>query len=68
MKKFGKENLELGFSITTGDAPELVAAVNEIKRQLEDFGIIVVLRVYETGQLNQIIREREYEALFLDKS
>ena len=54
----------LSFSITTGDAPELVASVTEIKRQLEEFGINVDLRIYETGQLNQIIRAREYEVLF----
>lgn len=54
----------LVFSITTGDAPELVASATEIKRQLEDLGMTIELRVYETGQLNQVIRDRDYEILF----
>lgn len=54
----------LTFSITTGDAPELVASATEIKRQLEELGISIELRIYETGQLNQIIRDRDYEVLF----
>jgi len=52
------------FSITTGDAAELVATATEIKKQLEDLGMIVDLKIYETGQLNQVIRAREYEVLF----
>lgn len=56
--------VNLSFSITTGDAPELIASATEIKRQLEDMGMKIDLRVYETGQLNQIIRAREYEVLF----
>lgn len=54
----------VSFSITTGDAPELIAITTEIKRQLEEYGIMVELRIYETGQLNQIIRDRDYEVLF----
>lgn len=63
-KKTKNDTEILSFSITTGDAPELVKVANEIKNQLREFGIMAELRVYETGQLNQIIRDREYEALF----
>ncbi len=58
------DSTNIHFSITTGDAPELVAVATEIKKQLEDFGMIVDLKIYETGQLNQVIRSREYEILF----
>lgn len=55
----------LSFSLTTGDTPELKQAIELIKEQLETIGVEVdTKKVYETGQLNQIIRAREYEALF----
>lgn len=55
----------LGFSITTGDTPELRASTEIIKTQLEKLGIKVdTEKVYEMGPLNQIIRDRDYEALF----
>lgn len=55
----------LQFSITTGDTPELRQATEIIKAQLEKIGAKVNIdRVYEMGPLNQVIRNREYEALF----
>lgn len=55
----------LSFSLTTGDAPELKQAATIIKDQLSLIGVEVdIKKVYETGQLNQLIRAREYEALF----
>lgn len=55
----------LTFSLTTGDAPELKQAAALIKDQLSLIGVEVdIKKVYETGQLNQLIRAREYEALF----
>lgn len=54
----------LTFSITTGDTPELKQATLLIKEQLKKIGIDVdIEKVYETGQLNQLIRARSYEAL-----
>ena len=55
----------LGFSITTGDTPELRYSTEIIKSQLEKIGIKVdIQKVYEMGPLNQVIKNREYEALF----
>ena len=55
----------LSFSITTGDTPELKKSVELIKEQLEKIGAEVdIQKIYETGPLNQMIRTREYEALF----
>ncbi len=55
---------KLTFSITTGDTPELKQTAEDIQKTLAEYGIIVELKVYETGPLNQIIRSRKYEALF----
>lgn len=54
----------LRFSLTTGDAPELRKSATIIQDEMKSLGIEVELKIYETGQLNQIIRERDYEALF----
>ncbi len=54
---------KLGFSITTGDTPELKETAEKIKEGMLALGINVDIKIYETGQLNQIIRSRKYEAL-----
>ncbi|MFA6251045.1 MAG: peptide ABC transporter substrate-binding protein [Candidatus Paceibacterota bacterium] len=55
----------LTFALTTGDAPELKQTTELIKEQLGKIGVEVdIKKVYETGQLNQLIRARDYEALF----
>lgn len=54
----------LAFSITTGDTPELKEATILIKEQLEKLGAQIDIKIYEPGPLNQIIRARNYEALF----
>jgi peptide/nickel transport system substrate-binding protein len=55
----------LSFSLTTGDTPELKQTTLLIKEQLAKIGAEVdTSKVYETGQLNQLIRARNYEALF----
>jgi peptide/nickel transport system substrate-binding protein len=57
--------VSLGFSLTTGDTPELKQAAEIIKTELAKIGMTVdIQKVYEMGPLNQIIRNREYEALF----
>jgi len=57
--------MRLSFSLTTGDTPELKMATSLIKDQLMKIGVEVDMsKVYETGQLNQIIRARDYQALF----
>jgi peptide/nickel transport system substrate-binding protein len=55
----------LSFSLTTGDTPELKKTIEIIKEQMGQIGVEVdIKKVYETGQLNQLIRARNYEALF----
>lgn len=57
--------VQLGFAITTGNTPELRQSTEIIKTQLEKLGVKVdTQKVYEMGPLNQIIRDRDYEALF----
>ncbi len=71
IKQTVKETLtasRLSFSLITGDAPELQKATLLIKEQLLKIGVEVNIKVYETGQLNQIIKDREYEALFFGQS
>jgi len=56
--------VRLSFSLTTGDTPELKQTTLLIEEQLKKIGIAVdTQKVYETGQLNQLIRARNYEAL-----
>lgn len=63
-KKSGKENLTLSFSISTSDTPDLTNAANIIKKNLEDVGAEVELKIFDIGSLNQnIIRSRKYDAL-----
>ena len=54
---------KLVISLTTGDTPELKDTANIIKEQLSKIGAQVDIKIYETGQLNQIIRARDYEFL-----
>lgn len=57
--------IRLSFSLTTGDTQELRQTVLLIQEQLAKVGAEVdIKKIYETGQLNQLIRAREYEALF----
>ncbi len=54
----------LAFSLMTGDTPELKQTTVLLAEQLKNVGIEVdIKKVYESGQLNQLIRAREYEAL-----
>ncbi len=57
--------VRLEFSLTTGDTPELRNVTEIIKNELAKIGVKVnTEKVYETGTLNKIIKNREYEALF----
>ena len=55
---------KLEFSLATGDAEELKNASVFIKKELEMLGVKVNIKVYEAGQLNQLIRARKFETLF----
>ena len=63
-KKDKKEVLVLSFSLATGDAPELRAIAEKLKKDWEKIGAKVEVNIFETGNLNQnIIRPRKYDAL-----
>ncbi len=60
----GGPTIRLAFSLSTGNTPELQESSELVKKQLESIGAQVDIKIYETGPLNQIIRDRSYEALF----
>ncbi len=63
-KKKKKSTIRLEFSISTGNAIELAKASELIMQDLENIGMKVDVKTYETGNLNQlIIRPRKYDAL-----
>ena len=55
--------LKLEIKLTTSDWPELVAAGNEIKKQWETTGVRVNLEILPLPELQQAIKDRDYEAL-----
>jgi peptide/nickel transport system substrate-binding protein len=57
------DKTKLSFTITTVDTKELKEVASLIKEQLKEFGINIEIKVFEIGQLNQIIKERDYEIL-----
>ncbi|MFA5095077.1 MAG: peptide ABC transporter substrate-binding protein [Candidatus Paceibacterota bacterium] len=63
-KKKKKTITYLEFSISTGNAPELVKSAELIKQDLEEIGMKVDIKTFEIGNLNQsVIRPRKYDAL-----
>ncbi len=54
----------LEFSISTGNTPELAKSAELVKQNLENLGMKVSVKTFETGNLNQgVIRPRNYDAL-----
>ncbi|OHB06272.1 MAG: hypothetical protein A3B16_00815 [Candidatus Zambryskibacteria bacterium RIFCSPLOWO2_01_FULL_45_43] len=63
-KKSGSGKLELSFSISTGDAPELQAIAETLRNTWRSLGAKVEVLVYESGELNQsVIRPRQFDSL-----
>jgi len=63
-KKSKKETLTLVFAITTSSAPELKKTAEILKASWTKIGADVSLRVFDPGELNQVvIRPRKYDAL-----
>ena len=59
-----KTTTALQFSISTGNAPELVKTAELIKQDLTAVGMKVDVKTFEVGNLNQsVIRPRKYDAL-----
>jgi ABC-type transport system substrate-binding protein len=56
--------VELEFSISTGNAPELVKTAELIQEDLAQIGIKVDIKTFDVGNLNQsVIRPRNYDSL-----
>ena len=63
-EKGKKSTIPLAFSISTSNAPELVAAAEIVKENLVALGMNVDIKTFEVGNLNQsVIRPREYDVL-----
>ncbi|MSU55531.1 MAG: hypothetical protein EXS46_03290 [Candidatus Taylorbacteria bacterium] len=63
-KKLKKETLQLAFSISTSDAPELKNAAEMVQSMWTKIGAKVDLKIFDIGELNQnVIRPRKYDAL-----
>ena len=63
-KKKKKTTTILEFSISTGNAEELVKSAELIKQDLTQIGMKVNIKTFEIGNLNQsVIRPRKYDAL-----
>lgn len=54
---------KLEIELTTSDWPELTAAANELKTQWEQLGAKVTVRTLSLSELQQSIKDRDYEAL-----
>lgn len=63
-KKNKKETVELAFSMSTSNAPELKAAAAMLRDMWQQIGVKVDIKIFEIGELNQnVIRTRKYDAL-----
>ncbi|MEK7642267.1 MAG: peptide ABC transporter substrate-binding protein [Patescibacteria group bacterium] len=63
-KKIKSETLNLAFSISTSDAPELKETAEILKSAWESIGAKVEIKIYNQSDLNQdIIRSRKYDML-----
>ncbi|MEK7151769.1 MAG: ABC transporter substrate-binding protein [Patescibacteria group bacterium] len=61
-EKPGEPN-KLEIRLTTSDWPELVSVANEIKKQWEVVGVNILVEILPLPELQQAIKEREYDAL-----
>lgn len=57
------EPTKLEIKLTTSDWPELVAVGNELKKQWEAIGVRVNFEILPLPELQQAIKDRDYEAL-----
>lgn len=63
-KKTKKSESQLRFSLSTSDTPELKAVAEIIAREWRDLGVVIDLKIFESGDLNQnVIRPRKYDSL-----
>lgn len=59
-----KTTSQISFSISTSNAPELAKAAELIKDDLQKLGMVVDVKTFDVGNLNQnVIRPRKYDTL-----
>ena len=63
-EKKKKKTINLEFSISTGNVPELAESASIIKDELTAIGMNVTVKTFDIGNLNQgVIRPRKYDSL-----
>ncbi len=63
-KTIGGNTIQLAFTLTTGNIPELRAAAEYVRAEWKKAGANVTVQIYDQGDLSQnVIRPRKYEAL-----
>ncbi len=63
-KKDKKSTIDLTFSISTGDAPELKETAYLLQKEWQQIGAVVTVKIFEIGDLNQnVIKTRKYDSL-----
>jgi peptide/nickel transport system substrate-binding protein len=62
-KKIAGASTTLAFSISTSDAPELVAVANALAGEWRRIGVDVSVKVFGDGLEDNVIRPRNYDAL-----
>jgi peptide/nickel transport system substrate-binding protein len=64
-----KQGRELKFILSTPEIPELTQAAHEIKRQLKEIGIIIVVENFSIQELNQnVVRPRNFEIILFGQT
>jgi len=67
-KETKSEDWILSFSISTADTADLKSVAEILKRQWEELGVVVDIRVFELSDLKQnVIRPRKYDSLLFGK-
>lgn len=61
--KTNEPETRLTFSLITGDTSDFKKTTEILKEQLSNIGAEIDIKIYETGQLNQLIKDRDYEGL-----
>ena len=62
---WSKDGATLSITLSTAEAPELVASVGYIKSKWEELGVPTTIEIYDLADLQQnVIRPRAFEALF----
>jgi peptide/nickel transport system substrate-binding protein len=63
-----KNNKIITIRLTTLNKPQLIKAANSIKNAWQDLGIAVILEIYDYKNINEIIKQRNYEALIYNEN